>query len=288
MMQALKNRLTNDEKTRVINIPTENIYPNPNQPRRYFNEASLEELSDSIAMYGVIQPITVRRVEKGYELISGERRLRASMMANLETIPAIVVNADTEKSAVFALLENLQREDLCFFEIAEAYRALIEEHNMTQDELAKKMGKSQSTIANKLRILRLTPKVRRLIDEYSLTERHARAILQIPDEALQIETLNVIFNRHLNVVQSEEYITALLNEKPKKKKKILYPRIKDLRLFTNTVKNALDTVRRNGLEADMVKNDFDWGYEYIIKIKNSENIGNIGNIGTHLNAVSEN
>lgn len=260
---------------KVVNIPTESIFPNPNQPRRYFDAAALEELAESISRYGVIQPITVRRADRGYELIAGERRLRASVMAKIDTIPAVVINADEEKSAVLALLENLQREDLCFFEIAEAYRALIENHHLTQDELARKVGKSQSAVANKLRILKLTPKVRRLINEYSLTERHARALLQIEDETTQTEVLNTIFNKQLNVVQSEEYINNIISNIPKrKKKKVIYPHIKDMRIFTNTIKSALETVRRSGLETDMVKNDFDWGYEYIIKIKNGESTEN--------------
>lgn len=259
-------KLSNEEKMRVVNIPIKSVYPNPSQPRRYFDEAALEELADSISRYGVIQPITVRKAESGYELIAGERRLRASAMAKNDTIPAILINANSEKSAILALLENLQREDLCFFEIAEAYKSLIDEHHMTQDELARKMGKSQSTIANKLRILKLSPKVRQLISEYELTERHARAILQLPDENTQIEVINVIFKNKLNVSQSEEYIASVLNGKPKKRKK-LYPKIRDLQIFTNTIKSALDVMRHSGMETDMVKNDFDWGYEYIIKIR---------------------
>lgn len=268
MMQVFK--LSNEDKMRVVNISINSVYPNPNQPRRYFDEAALEELAESISRYGVIQPITVRKADNGYELIAGERRLRASVMAKNDTIPAIVINADNEKSAILALLENLQREDLCFFEIAEAYKSLIDEHHMTQDELARKMGKSQSTIANKLRILKLTPTVRQLISEYALTERHARAILQIPDEKTQLEAIDTIFKNKLNVAQSEEYITALLHPKPKKKKKIPYAKIKDMRIFTNTMKSAIEMMRHSGMDADMTKNDFEWGYEYIIKIRNKE------------------
>ena len=182
----------NDTDARVVNLPIEQIKPNPCQPRRYFNETSLDELAQSIRQYGVIQPVTVRKTEAGYELVAGERRCRASERAGLGTVPAIIINADTPKSAEMALLENLQREDLSFFEIAEGYQNLIHEYSMTQDELAEKMGKSQSTVANKLRLLRLSAHVRQLIGEFALTERHARALLHLSDERKQLEALKTI------------------------------------------------------------------------------------------------
>lgn len=259
---------TKEETDRVVMLPVSLIRPNPGQPRRYFDEAALDELAASIRQYGVIQPVTVRKTDSGYELIAGERRCRASLRAGLETVPAIIADADITKSAEMSLLENLQREDLSFFEIAEGYQNLIREYSMTQDELAGKMGKSQSTIANKLRLLKLPPSVRRLIHEFALTERHARALLHITDEDKQIEAVKIICEKRLNVQQTEELVKLMLAGKPKKTGVRVHP-IKDVRVFTNTVKKALDIMKKSGVDADMKKNEFDWGTEYVIRVKNS-------------------
>jgi ParB family chromosome partitioning protein len=267
MIQALKNKFTTEEKMKIMNIPLEMIHPNPYQPRKYFDSVSLEELAESIQQYGVIQPITVRKVDNEYEIIAGERRFRASQSIGLATIPAIVINADDNKSAILALLENLQREDLCFFEIAEGYQNLIREQGMTQDELARKIGKSQSTIANKLRLLKLSPQVKKLVREYGLTERHARALLHLESEEKQLEASKIIFERKLNVQQSEALIEAMLKAKQPKKARPRFPAFKDVRIFTNTVKKALEMMKQNGVQANMEKNDFDWGIEYVIKVK---------------------
>lgn len=267
MIKAFKNKFNQDEKLRIINIPLTIIRPNQNQPRQYFDSSALEELASSIAQYGVIQPITVRKVGDEYEIIAGERRFRACESLELETIPAIIIHADDNKSAILALLENLQREDLCFFEIAEAYQNLLRGHNMTQDDLAQKMGKSQSTIANKLRLLKLPPSVKREVREYSLTERHARALLHLPSEDKQLEATQIICERRLNVQQSEDLVKSMLDEKKQKKQTIHFPAFKDVRMFTNTVKQALDIMKRSGVDAAMQKNDFEWGIEYIIKVK---------------------
>lgn len=267
MIEALKKFFSND-KMRVVNLPMHCIRPNPYQPRKHFDAISLKELSASIEEFGVIQPISVRLVDDGYEIIAGERRFRAAENIGLREIPAIIMNADEHKSALLALLENLQREDLCFFEIAEGYQKLIREQGMTQDDLAKKLGKSQSTIANKLRLLRLSPRVKKIIRDFSLTERHARALLNIPDEERQLTAVQAICRQHLNVQQSEELVRQIIsakNEPPTQKVKI--PTLKDVRIFTNTVKKALDLMRENGVDADMQKKDFDWGVEYIIKVK---------------------
>lgn len=255
-----------EENDKVVNLPISLIHPNPYQPRRYFDETSLDELAQSIRQYGVIQPVTVRRTDDGYELIAGERRCRASKRAGLDTVPAIITNADTPKSAAMALLENLQREDLSFFEIAEGYQNLIHEYSMTQDELAEKMGKSQSTVANKLRLLKLPASVRRLVNEFALTERHARALLHITDEEKQLEAVKIICEKRLNVQQTEELVKSMLSEKPKKQS-VKVREIKDVRVFTNTVKKALNLMKKSGVDADMKKNDFDWGTEYVIRVK---------------------
>lgn len=258
-----------DERMKVLSLPMYKIKPNPNQPRKYFDSISLEELAASIEEFGVIQPITVRKVFDGYEIVAGERRFRAAENLGLDTIPAIVINADEEKSALIALLENLQREDLCFFEIAESYRKLIHEQGMTQEELARKIGKSQSTVANKLRLLRLSPRVKRLVREYSLTERHARALLHITDEEAQLKAAKEVCRRRLNVIQTEEFVHSLLKTQRDKHQSIKMTSRGDLRVFTNTVKRAIDLIRDAGVPADMEKKEYEWGVEYKITLKTS-------------------
>ena len=254
------------EKIRVVNIPLSAIKPNPNQPRKNFDSAGLEELSASIAENGVLQPISVRKIRNIYEIVAGERRFRASKMAGLEKIPAIILEADENKSALIALLENLQREDLSFFEIAQGYQRLIRDQGITQEELAKRLGKSQSTVANKLRLLRFTPRVQMLISDYSLTERHARALLHLSSEDLQCDAAKTIYEQQLNVKQSEELVREMLNSKPVKRQ-VKISAYHDMRMFTNTIKQAIDIMRENGVQADMKENAFDWGTEYIISVK---------------------
>lgn len=262
------NNFNNSDKLRVVNLPMSMIKPNPYQPRKHFDMTSLRELSASIEEFGVIQPISVRRVDDGFEIIAGERRFRAAENIGLTEIPAIIMNADEHKSALMALLENLQREDLCFFEIAEGYQKLIREQGMTQDDLARKLGKSQSTVANKLRLLRLSPRVKKIIRDFSLSERHARALLNIPDEDRQLAAVQTICRERLNVQQSEELVKKIMSqpvEPPQPKAKT--PTSKDVRIFTNTLKKALDIMRENGVCADMQKTDREWGVEYLIKVR---------------------
>lgn len=256
-----------DERMQVISLPIHNVRPNPNQPRKYFDTVGMEELSASVEEFGIIQPITVRKVFDGYEIVAGERRFRAAENVGLDTVPAIVINADEEKSALIALLENLQREDLCFFEIAEGYRRLIQERGMTQEELAHKIGKSQSTVANKLRLLRLPPRVKRLIREYNLTERHARALLHLSGEESQIKAAKEISRKHLNIIQTEELVKSMLRDERDAKTNVRIASRTDLRMFTNTVKRALDLIREAGAPADMEKKEYDWGIEYKITVK---------------------
>ena len=232
------------EDKKVMEIPIENIVPNPYQPRKVFSQAALEELSNSIKVYGILQPITVRQKDDKYELIAGERRFRAAKLANLQAVPAIINNMSDESSAVLALLENLQREDLNFIEEAEAYFNLINDHKFTQDELAKRMGKKQSTIANKLRILKLSHTVREACLENKLTERHARALLSLPNEELQLSVINKIIKNSLNVKATEELINKELlkiageelNNKNKKRVKSVFP----AKLYVNTIKQVFD------------------------------------------------
>lgn len=256
------------ESMKVVSLPIHSIFPNPAQPRKYFDSISLEELTASIEEFGVLQPISVRRVRGGYEIVAGERRFRAAENAGLDTIPAIIMNIDEKKSALLALLENLQRDDLSFFEVAESYQNLIKSQGFTQEEIAKKLGKSQSNIANKLRLLRLYPRTRRLILEYSLSERHARALLHLTDEEAQLLAVRTINEKKLNVAQSEELIKDMLKSNVPSKQKLRFKSFQDIRVFTNTIKRALDIMRDGGVDADMETNSFDWGIEYIIKVKN--------------------
>ena len=228
----------------ISNISVDKIFPNTYQPRRFFNEEALEELSQSIKEHGIIQPITVRKRGDNFELVAGERRWRAARMAELEVVPCNIIEITDTESAEIALLENLQREDLNFIEEAEAYYNLINDHKFTQDELAKRMGKKQSTIANKLRILKLSSKVRETCLINKLTERHARALLSLPNEELQLSVVKKVVKNSLNVKATEELINKELlkiageelNNKDKKRVKSVFP----AKLYVNTIKQVFD------------------------------------------------
>lgn len=257
------------EEKRVMEIPIEQIVPNPYQPRKVFSQAALEELSNSIRVYGILQPITVRMKGDTYELIAGERRLRAAKLANLETVPVIINNMSDESSAVLALLENLQREDLNFIEEAMGYENLIKEHSFTQQQLAEKLGKNQSTIANKLRILRLPSEIKIKLVENSLTERHARALLKLPDEGIMKEVLDKIIKNELTVKKTEKLIKDILEEletpeEPEKKQNI--KGAMGIRIYLNTMKQAFDAILGTGIEAKY--NEIDKGdyMEVVVKI----------------------
>lgn len=257
------------EEKRVMEIPIEDIVPNPYQPRKVFSQAALEELSNSIKSYGILQPITVRVKDGKYELIAGERRFRASKMAQLETVPVIINNMSDESSAVLALLENLQREDLNFIEEAMGYENLIREHDFTQQQLAEKLGKNQSTIANKLRILRLPGDIKIKLVENDLTERHARALLKLPSEELMKEVLDKIIKQELTVKKTEKLIKDMLEEiqaieEPEKKQNI--KGAMGIRIYLNTIKQAFDAIKGTGIEAKY--NEIDKGdyMEVVVKI----------------------
>ena len=228
----------------ISNISVNKIFPNTYQPRRFFNEEALEELSQSIKEHGIIQPITVRKRGESFELVAGERRWRAARMAALDVVPCNIIEITDTESAEIALLENLQREDLNFIEEAEADFNLINDHKFTQDELAKRMGKKQSTIANKLRILKLSDKVRETCLENKLTERHARALLSLPNEELQLNVVDKIVKNSLNVKATEELINKELlkiageelSNKDKKRVKSVFP----AKLYVNTIRQVFD------------------------------------------------
>lgn len=256
----------------VRTIPIKSILPNPNQPRREFDKAALQDLAMSIMEYGLMQPISVRQTGPfDYELIAGERRLTACKNLGMTYIPAIVMRANDTDSAILALVENIQRENLNYIEEAEAFCTLINEHGLTQEELADKLGKGQSTIANKIRILKLSPEVRKILTDNSLTERHARAMLRLPEERQQLRLLKIIIERGLNVAKTEELVDKLLkgNERPVFEPKNMRV-FKDLRIFTNTIKQAVDMMKRSGIEAKASKRENEEYIEYTILIPKSE------------------
>lgn len=251
----------------VISLPINYIIQNSYQPRKYFNQDALIELSESIREYGVLQPISVRRNGERYELVAGERRLRASQLAGLSEIPAIIVDITDSESAVLALIENLQREDLNYIEEAEGYYNLIKDHGFTQDELAGRIGKKQSTIANKLRILKLSDKVKNILLRGNLTERHARALLKLPNEEMQLKVLEQIIKKNMNVKKTEELIERELEKlrepEGESDNKLKYRWSINPRIITNTLKQIMD---KNGIEAEYRHREKEDFLEIIVKI----------------------
>ncbi|OJU16651.1 MAG: nucleoid occlusion protein [Clostridiales bacterium 43-6] len=256
----------------ILYLSPDSIVANPSQPRTLFDENELQGLSESIKKNGIIQPIAIRKNKAGsYELISGERRLRAAKMANLQKVPCVLLDVDERKSAVLSLLENLQRQDLTYFEEAEAIYNLICEWGITQQEAAERLGKAQSTLANKLRLLKLSKEQRERITKVQLTERHARALLVLPDHETRDQVLNEIILKGLNVAETESYIAKLMTktETPKGKRKQIF--VRDVRLFLNTINRAIDMMKQSGLDAQSIKKETETHIEYTLKIpkKNS-------------------
>lgn len=252
---------------RFTTVPVEHIRANPYQPRRVFQEEELRALSDSIRENGIIQPLCVRKIAGGcYELIAGERRLRASILAGLRTVPCVVMNVEDQQSAILALMENLQRQDLNFFEEAEGIAALIRDFGLTQEEAAAKLGKKQSTVANKLRLLRLNSQERKCILENGLSERHARAVLKLEgQERLQI--LQQAAARNLNVAETERLVEKSLESLDHKKKPPTSRMIvKDVRIFFNTVAHAIETMRQSGIAAEAEQVVTDDYIQYTVRI----------------------
>ncbi|MEE1319524.1 MAG: ParB/RepB/Spo0J family partition protein [Ruminococcus sp.] len=258
---------TNENK--ISDIPIIKIRPNKAQPRKTFNEEELRTLSQSIEENGILQPLTVRKVTASeFELVAGERRLRASVMAGLRKVPCVVIKCSDKESAIFALLENLQRCDLTMFEEARGISRLIRRYGLTQDEAAVKLGKTQSTIANKLRLLKLTYEEQEWILNAGLSERHARTLLRLTDEGARREALSKIISENLNVSQSETLVSTIISTSPKSAKKqgISKAVIKDVRIFVNTINKAVDTMRLAGIDAQSDKTDTDNFIEYTIRI----------------------
>ena len=248
-----------ERKERVLTLRVEDIRPNPHQPRQTFDDEGLRELASSIRRHGILQPLTVRSAGGGkWELVAGERRLRAAKLAGLEKVPCIRREADDRESALLALVENLQRRDLHYLEEAAAIASYIRQTGVTQEEAAAQLGRSPSALANKLRLLRLSPACRELLVQNGLTERHARCLLRLEDEEERLAALRHIADKQLNVAQAEQYIeqrlTQLQSTPPKRRRTFI---LKDVRLFLNSLDRGLRMVRDAGVDARTERQETD-------------------------------
>jgi ParB family chromosome partitioning protein len=246
----------------IIYLPVEDIYPSPVQPRRGFDETGIDELARSIGEYGILNPLTVRLRTGRYELVAGERRLRAARKAGLAEVPCILLDISMEDASLIALVENLQRQDLDFIEEAQGIDQLIKLFGMSQEEAARRIGKSQSAIANKLRILRLPPDVQEALRQNELTERHGRALLRLNEPREQRDALKYIVANKLTVAQTDEYVESLLAVKEAQElverqepKKLFI--LKDVRVFMNTIMHGVDLMKQGGIDAGVERTETD-------------------------------
>lgn len=253
-MPLLRKKEPNEIGT-VVSLPVELIAPNPNQPRRQFSPEGLRELADSIRELGILQPLSVRAVGRSWELIAGERRLRAAQLAGLTHVPCFVMEATEERSALLALVENLQRRDLDFLEEALALAQLINTYHLTQEECARRIGKSQSAVANKLRLLKLSPQALSLLRDHGFSERHARALLRLEDTALQDKAARRVVEQELTVAKTEEYVEQLLSQASRTARRRPTFILKDVRLFLNTLDRGLSMIRSAGVDAQCGRED---------------------------------
>ena len=260
---------------RLVMLKLSEITASPDQPRKSFDEYELKRLSDSIKASGIIQPLIVRKSENGYRLIAGERRLKAAVMAGLRRVPCVVHKADDETAALYSLIENLQRSSLTVFEEAEGINRLIYEYGISQSEAAARLGISQSSLSNKLRLLKLSDSIKERISSAGLTERHARALLRLSEEDRE-EALDRIIAQGLTVSQTEEYIFSVIN--PQEKPKPVTPdepvrksAIGDVRLFSNSLSKLISTLQSSGIDAKSRKYENDKYIEFKVRIqKNSD------------------
>jgi ParB family transcriptional regulator, chromosome partitioning protein len=251
----------------IRKIPIDSIVPNRFQPRTVFDEEKIEELSRTIHIHGIIQPIVVREFEKDkFEIIAGERRWRAMKKLGWDLVPAIIKSLNDTETASVALIENLQREELSPIEEAMAYGKLLELHHLTQEALAQRLGKGQSTVANKLRLLKLPQIVQNALLNKQITERHARSLIPLKDPEIQVKLLEEIMEKNLNVKQTEERVVRLLEhktQKPKPKRKAFS---KDMRIAVNTIRQSLNMVSDNGINLDSEEEEFEEYYQFTIRI----------------------
>jgi len=254
----------------ILNLPLAMVLPSPYQPRRIFDQDGLDELAASIKAYGILQPISVRLIgTTNYELVAGERRLRAARIAGLTHIPAILVEITDTDSAVLAIIENLQRRDLHFFEEAEGFRNLMADYAFTQEEMAARVGKNQSTIANKLRLLKIPRHLQKQIMENDLSERHARALLSLKNETDQVDIINKIIANGLTVRKTEELIESMLRpQEPAAEDKTLPFKayIRDIRILTNSIKEDLEMMRHSGMDTQFDMHETTTGYDIRITL----------------------
>ncbi|ADI00800.1 nucleoid occlusion protein [Salisediminibacterium selenitireducens] len=255
-----------DEREEVERIQVNDIVPNPFQPRTVFNEDKIEELAETLHTHGMIQPIIVRKRDDHYEIIAGERRWRAVQTLGWETVPAVVKEMNDTKTASVALIENLQREELTSIEEAAAYQKLLELHGLTQESLAQRLGKGQSTVANKLRLLQLSGEVQEALKQRKITERHARALLSVKEETAQVKILVSVIEKEWNVKQTEEAVKKALHKPEKKKRPKVKSVSKDTRLAMNTIRQSVDMVSQTGLSIDTDEEEHDDYYQFTIRI----------------------
>ncbi|MCI8341923.1 MAG: ParB/RepB/Spo0J family partition protein [Firmicutes bacterium] len=273
--ELFQRKPANKNDKKITDVPIEDIKPNPAQPRKYFPKETLEELTASIKEFGVMQPITVRLINGHcYELVCGERRLRAAKLAGLATIPAIVVSINDNKSALIALTENIQRQNLNYIEEALGYQSLVEDYGLTQEEVATKLGKSQSSIANKIRLLRLSDNIKGMLLDNNLSERHARAFLKIPDERVREDVVRRVIEEGLTVRKTEELVNEtierLREEVIERSDQKIKRNLGDIRLVTNTIKKSVELMRNSGIDAIYKVEKKPEGYEIIISIAGSQ------------------
>lgn len=248
------------ETGRVVFLPARSIQPNPAQPRKIFNPEALDELSDSIRQHGILQPLSVRRRGNGYELIAGERRLRAAQLAGVTDIPCIILNMDDRESSMAAMVENLQRQDLDFIEEAQGIARLVEDWNMRQEQVARLLGKSQSAVANKLRLLKHSDAVFAALRENGLTERHARALLKLTNEEEKLAAITEIARQNMSVARAEQYIESLLQARAEKPEKA------NVGAFLNSLTQNLQKIQRSGIPAVSERRETDSQIVFTITI----------------------
>ncbi|MBW3110486.1 nucleoid occlusion protein [Bacillus sp. MCCB 382] len=266
-VESEESNVVEEDRDEVRKIPVSQIVPNRFQPRTVFNDEKIEELSRTIHTHGIIQPIVVRQYDDDqFEIIAGERRYRAVQKLGWETVPAIVKNLNDTETASVALIENLQREELSPIEEAIAYGKLLELHDLTQEALAQRLGKGQSTVANKLRLLKLPEEIQSALLDKRITERHARALIPLKNPEKQIQLLQEIIEKSLNVKQTEDRVVKMqegTNQKPKPKRKAFS---KDMRIAVNTIRQSLSMVSDSGINLDSEEEEHEEFYQFTIRI----------------------
>ena len=280
-MQTLRNR-PSLRRGRVIYLKPDELAPNPVQPRKRFDEESLSELCESIKSYGILNPLTVRARNGGYELVAGERRLRAAKLAGLTEVPCILLDIDIQDSNLIALIENLQRRDLDFIEEAAGLYQLIRIFGLSQEEAARRIGKSQSAVANKLRLLKLPEDILEALRENGFTERHGRALLRLSTPQKQRAALEYILENDLTVAATDAYVDALLQSpapEPEEEKEQAQPKrsfiLKDVRVFLNTLSRSLDMMKQGGIDAGMRREETEDSLILTISIPKNKNAANV-------------